>query len=482
MKKTLLLFTLLLSILYSTNTQAQGYTINGTIEGLQDTSVMLGYYFGGKQYVTDTAQTVNGKFIFKGDKELKGGMYLVILPGQQYFDIVISKENFSFSTKLNDLTGAMSFKNSKENPPFYEYLGFITEMQKEIAPIRSKLANAKGDEKKQLEAKAGKIDVKVKAYRSQFLNQNPNIFFSKIVQATAEIDIPESPLDSTGNPDKTFPYRFYKKHFWDNIDFSDARMLRTPVFFSKMDQYLDKLTAKHPDSISVSADILVEKARANADIFQYVVSYITSTYERSKIMGMDAVFVHMVENYYLTKQCDWIDEKQLKKIIERAEKIAPNMIGRVAPEFLDFYGRPFMKDVNGKTHTIQEVKEEFTLLIFYSPDCGHCKKEIPKIKNVYDSLVMSGVSIKGFAVTTEFNKEEWVEFIPEYKLEDWINVCDIQFDEEKNPTASSDWRDKYDIYSTPVVYLLDKDKKILAKRITYKQIAEVIDRLKNKKE
>ena len=54
------------------------------------------------------------------------------------------------------------------------------------------------------------------------------------------------------------------------MDFSDSRMLRTPIFFNKMDQYLEKLTPKHPDSIIVSADFLVEQSRANKKIFQYV--------------------------------------------------------------------------------------------------------------------------------------------------------------------------------------------------------------------
>ena len=91
-----------------------------------------------------------------------------------------------------------------------------------------------------------------------------------------------------------------------------------------MTQYLEKLTVKNPDSIIESADLFISKIKNN-DIFKYVVSHITSTYERSKIMGMDAVFVHMVENYYMQDKCDWVDEKQLKKIVERAEKIAPNL-------------------------------------------------------------------------------------------------------------------------------------------------------------
>ena len=454
-----------------------GYKITGTITGLQDTTVMLAYYFGGKQYATDTAVVANGKFTFEGEKELKGGMYLVVLSESRYFDIIVSEQHFSFTTNIDDLIGKMTFKNSKENPVFYEYLNFITNMQKEVTPLRKQLETAEGENKKALQEKASEVDKKVKEFRSKFIKNHSDKFFTKIINATTEPVIPESPLDSLGNPDKTFPYRFYKKHFWDNIDFSDERMLRTPIFFSKMDQYLDKLTAKHPDSINVSADVLVEYSRANSEIFQYVVSYITSTYEKSKIMGMDAVFVHMVENYYITKQCDWVDSTQLVKISDRAQKIAPNLIGRKASEFLDFYGRPFMKDTSGALHTLQEIKADYTVLVFFGPTCGHCKKEMPKIKNDVDSLTSVGYDIKTFAVATEFDKNEWKKFINDQETGDWINVADINHDEEGNPLASSDWRDKYDIYSTPVIYLLDKEKKIIAKRITHTQIVEIISRL-----
>lgn len=491
MNKITLLFILSLSITSASYSQSKfgnkkttkesiGYSIKGQVEGLQDTSVILAYYFGGKQYATDTAQSINGKFTFKGEKVLKGGMYLVVLPNQQYFDVIISENRFSFSTKLNDLIGAMTFKDSKENTPFYAYLNFITKMQKEVAPIRQKMESATGDEKESLQVIAKEIDKKVKNYRTNFMKENKDVFFTKIIQATTEMKIPESPLDSTGKPDKTFPFRFYKKHFWDNVDFSDQRMLRTPIFFNKMDQYLDQLTAKHPDSINISADILVNLSRANGEIFQYVVSYITSTYERSKIMGMDAVFVHMVENYYITKQCDWVDSTQLVKIADRAQKIAPNLIGRKASEFIDIYGRPFMKDPSGVTHTLQEIKADYTVLVFFGPTCGHCKKEMPKIKHNVDSLVTAGIDIKTFAVATEFDKKEWEKFITTQKTEAWLNVADINHDDEGNPVASSDWRDKYDIYSTPVIYLLDKEKKILAKRITHKQVTEIISRLEVK--
>ncbi len=487
MKKIVLLLFITTSILI---TKAQnlsdllqkkndGYKISGLVTGLQDSTVMLAYYFGGKQYVSDTAIVKNGKFIFEGTKQLKGGMYLVVLGDNKYFDLIISEQKFSFSTNIDDLVGSMVFKGSSENIPFYQYLNFITEMQKEVTPVRNQLESAEGVNKQKLQKRAQSIDNKVKEYQVKFLKNNSDKFFSKILLATTEIEIPESPLDSTGNPDKTFPYRYYKKHYWDNIDFSDERILRTPIFFNKMDQFLNKFTVQHPDSINASADILIEKSRANKVVFKYVVSYITSTYERSKIMGMDAVFVHMVENYYITNQCDWVDSTQLVKISDRAQKIAPNLIGRKAAEFIDFYGRPFMKDTSGVIHTLSDINADYTVLVFFGPTCGHCKKEIPKIKHNIDSLIYAGFNIKTFAVATEFDKKEWKKFISDQKTGDWINVADINHDDDGNPVASSDWRDKYDIYSTPVVYLLDTNKNIIAKRISNTQLVDIISRREN---
>ena len=86
--KNLLLFLSFITLSVSINAQTlaellqqkkEGHTINGEITGLKDSTVMLAYYFGGKQYATDTADVVNGKFSFRSKKVLPGGMYLVVL-------------------------------------------------------------------------------------------------------------------------------------------------------------------------------------------------------------------------------------------------------------------------------------------------------------------------------------------------------------------------------------------------------------------
>ena len=472
------------------NNKLDFYYIEGEVKGMRDTTVILAYYYGGKQYAQDTAKSINGKFIFEGNKKLSGGMYLVVLPDGKYFDIIISEQKINFSTEINSLVESMYFVESEENTPFYEYLNYIISKQKEVNPLKQEQQNTNlsNIEKEKIKDLITNIDNDVRNYKSNFIDTYPNIFFTKIINATTEpepIKITDKSLSE--QEIQIIQFEHYKNQFWENIDFSDERILRTPIFFNKMDMYLNKLTIQHPDSIKKSADILIKYSLKNKDIFKYVVNHITSTYERSKIMGMDAIFVHMVENYYMTKMVDWIDEDQLEKIEERAEKIAPNLIGRQAPAFIDQLGNPFMRDQDNIIQRLYDVKSEYTLLVFYSPDCGHCKKTIPKIKIVVDSLTKKPqlfsnhkpIDIKTYAVQTEFDREAWIEFISEKDIYNWTNVCDIVEDPDGNPAASSNWRDQYDIYSTPVIYLLDKDKKILAKRISHSQISKIISRYNN---
>ena len=148
------------------------------------------------------------------------------------------------------------------------------------------------------------------------------------------------------------------------------------------------------------------------------------------------------------------------------------MIGKKPPNLV-------FKDTLDRYHSLYHLSADYTLLFFYDPDCGHCNKVAPKVKAVCDSLVGIGVDIKVFAVTTEFDVEKWKEFINKHNTRNWINVGDIQFDDEGNPVATSNWREQYDIHSTPVVYLLDQEKKIIAKRISDKQIVEIIEREQN---
>ena len=166
MKYIITLITLNL-ILFTSNAQSIfekktnnnfAYEISGEIIGLKDSSVILGYYFEDNQYAKDTAIVNNGKFSFTGIEPLKGGMYFVLLSESRIFDLIISEQFFSFSTKIDDLQGSMKFKNSVENPPFYEYINFIYNVSKSAQNIIQKIEVSSDKEQEEWKKKLENIN------------------------------------------------------------------------------------------------------------------------------------------------------------------------------------------------------------------------------------------------------------------------------------------------------------------------------------
>jgi len=173
-------------------------------------------------------------------------------------------------------------------------------------------------------------------------------------------------------------------------------------------------------------------------------------------MGMDGVFAVLAEKYYLGGQAWWADQKLLDKISERVNALKPNLIGKVAPDL-------WLPDPNGKYFRLSNINSKITVIFFWDPECSHCKKEMPKLKSVYDNYKKYGLEV--YAVYTQGDQPKWMESISKNDLT-WINVWD--------PTFSSNFRNLYDIYSTPVIYVLDSGKKIIAKRISVETLESIL--------
>lgn len=440
---------------------AQSLSISGKVDGLSDGDVLLGYYYGDKQYVKDTVQSVNGSFIFQSDEALEAGMYFMLLSDKNFFQLIIdSSQVFSFHTSVKDLIGEMKITDSKENTLFYNYQQFTQQKGIEVQPLKAELKTLDKDSKKRikLENKIKIINEEVATFKADFLAANPEQLFAKILLALEPISIPESPILESGVIDSTFQYIYFKKHFWDAIDLSDDRMVRTPVFHTKMEKFLVEYTPQISDSIVKYVDVLIAQLPKDSDLFKYVVNWTTHHYESSNIMGHDAVFVHMVFTYFITRQAPWVDEVQLTNIIDKAMRISPNLIGSIAP----FITLP---DDKGVVQDMHSIEAPFTILFFYDPDCGHCKKETPLVKETLEKYMDRGVKV--YAVCTEFDDVMWKEFIVEFGVEDWINVIDIE--------NSSNFRGKYNVMGTPRLFVLDAKKKIIAKQIDAAALDEILE-------
>jgi thiol-disulfide isomerase/thioredoxin len=228
---------------------------------------------------------------------------------------------------------------------------------------------------------------------------------------------------------------------------------------------MNQLTPQTPDSIMASADTIIEKSRADKEVFKYCVATLANEYETSKIMGFDAVFVHIAEKYYLTKDAYWADSTLKAKIHERVEKIRPNILNTPAHDLV-------MPDTSFKMHRLYDIKAKYTVVVFWDPTCSHCKIEIPKLHAYYDSVKAKGESLEIFSIGIESDIELWKNYIKEKHL-DWINVSDLY--------NNTHFRDYYDIYSTPVIYLLDEQKRIIAKRLDTEKLQDFIENNKKGK-
>lgn len=450
----------------------KGYEIRITVKGLSDTTCRLVYHFGDKQYIKDSARAdKKGTMIFKGENELPGGVYVLVLPDKRYFEFIVTEQNISLETDFEQLVTKMKVKNSEENKVFYEYLQFIYPKGQLIDSLKKEMDKVKDNKDSILQMdesalmrteifkkKINETALEVDKFKKELQKKHSNLFAGKLMKAMAEIEIPEAPKKADGTIDSFFKYNYYKEHFFDNIDFTDDRILRTPVFHQKLKQYIQTATVQIPDSINKAADFVIEKAKGNKELFRYCVWWITNTYETAQIMGMDAVFVHLALKYYNFEQAYWVDTPTMYKIRSRALTLQPILIGKVAPNLL-------MKDMNGQWRSLHSTNSKFTILIFWDPDCGHCKKEIPELYETYKEIKSLGV--EAFAVCTETEMEKWRKFIAEHKL-DWINVVD--------PEQKSGFRNLYDISSTPKIFILNEKKEIIAKQIDAKQCKEIIER------
>jgi thiol-disulfide isomerase/thioredoxin len=467
---------------------AEGYEIKVKINNLKkNDTILLAYHMGTQKYLRDTA-ILDDKLtaVFKKKESLPGGIYLIVLPNKSYFDIIVNEQFFSIENDTTDFAKNFKSIGSQENKVFYDDLKFIAEKGKQRADLDTerKAETTSAQRKKVIEEELKKIDNDVKEYRANIAKTYPKSFYAKVLKMMEEIQIPEAPKDEKGNIiDSAFQYKYYKEHYFDNVDFTDDRLLKTPILHGKVMYYIEKMTAQIPDSINVACDVVLAKSKVNNEMFKYWLIELLNFYAKSNIMGFDAVYVHLVENYYAKGLAGWTDEADLYRITDRAKKLKPTLMGQVAPKLI-------LMDQNGKYQDLYAIKAPYTLLFIYDPDCGHCKKETPKFLEGYHKIREKGIDLKVYAVSTEHlvdgqdstgipkfktkpeEVNKWPNFIKEFKIEEWTNVADLYL--------QNNFREVYDISSTPRAFLLDKDKKIIAKRFGAEQFESLMDDFYNR--
>jgi thiol-disulfide isomerase/thioredoxin len=522
---------------------AQGYEIKIKIPKLPNQKVILGYRFNAQLFPSDTTMLNNkGEGVFKGKNKLPGGMYFVFLPSRNLFDFLVSdNQQFAIEADTSDFYTSIKFIGDKQNQLFVDYSLFL-ENQRMVANKLTEEYKGSSDEKrkKEIEKKLNEINEAVAKKTDEIIAANPDMFFSKFLKATQDVKIPENITDQK---DK---YYYYRNNYFNYFNYKDERLLRTPIYENKLNYYVDKVLPQVPDSLIPEIDRLIDNSRHNKELFRYMLVHLFNKYAGSQIMGMENVYLHIAEKYYI-KDADWSERKFLDELKENVRRKKQALIGKQAPEIkllvmhksndalediqqaiadLTESGKTILKnDVTlkekAKAHkrnnpsltdsaayaqilisdlaakledilipkfdgyiSLTEQKAKYLIMYFWEPDCSHCKEAVPKFSAAYDEKNMKSKGVEVMAVylhrnINEWDKytkslKEWAEFIKKHNMLKWINAWE--------PFGYSQFRDKYDISSSPVLYLLDKDKKIIAKKINWDQAFELIDHLEGIKQ
>lgn len=467
---------LICSVLSIASFAKDGYKIEVNFkQDVKDEYVYLAHYYAKPLptiYKTDSARVINKrKAVIESKDSTLGGIYMILFDSRSKFAefILQNGDEFAINVDTVNMPANISFKNSPENTRYVEYEKFLMGYGKKQQAFMDELKTAKNAADTQaIRNKSNETSKELTGYRKDYVKKYPGTFLTSIFNALTIPEVPEGKhyIAGTKTIDSNYSYTFYKEHYWDKFDFKDDRLMNTPIYDGRLDEYFNRLVLPLPDTMNMEADMLLAKTRKSKELFKYTLHWLAGNAERSKVMGMDEVFVHLVEKYYMRGDAYWLDSAGLSKYEDRAKKIAPNVLGNTAPDLV-------MQDIWSLQDKVLSKEEgKYTMLVFWSKECGHCMKEIPQLDSVYN-VALKKKGVKVYSVSTQGDLTDIQKTVDKLKIKEWTNVVDAN--------EKTEYRTKYDIYSTPKVYLLDEDKKIIGKGLDHSNVLEVIEFTEKKK-
>lgn len=444
-------------------TNSQEFRLEVVLEQSKGKEIYLANHYLGSIYAKDTIILDNeGRGVFTADSLLPQGLYKIFADENHHFDFLLGADQQFLLKNQSFLPETVEVEGSDESKAFADYMRFFSDLQKKNAAIREKTESADQSEKAELIDELNDLTAELYACWKKTENEFPGSFLPKFLKANhvPVPDISKLPGNVQNNDSLLFLHRFYfqQKHFWDNFDYTDERFLYTPFYKNKLDTWFTKVLYQNYDSVKVPVFNFIEEVRHSKRIFQFVVSHFLNSSIKSNIMGMDALFVDLAKEYYLTGEAFWATDESLEKIKENVLFFENNLIGKIAPDLS-------LEGFDGEYHHLHQTNAKFTLVLLYEPGCSHCKQFVPELyRDIYLPFRDNGLEV--FAIYTMSDKSEWSRFLEEHQLYEWINVWD--------ENHISRFKILYDGRSTPGIYILDRNKKIVAKKLNIGQIKDFL--------
>jgi peroxiredoxin len=461
MRQRLFLFLLLIPFL--THAQVADSTlIEATITGMANGKIRVVGIIGEQNYLADSTVAQDGRFTLRRSSPLKPGFYTFLIPGNKSFSILVDKhdQRMQLRADLSNLIGSMQVSGCDNTALMYRNFRYQMTQDPELSRLGETLRKTAQDSEEYKKAKARQDEILAqrKLHLDSIYREYPNAFFTVYKRSGQNPDFVEY-RKPNGQIDTIRQLVKYREKFWDNVDFSDERLLYTPVIANKLKRYIKELTPQQPDSLIKVADPLIKKSMPYKEYFKFFTNWIALQYENGKTSVMDgeAVYVHIIKNYFTPELAYWSNKEELEGLQKHVWEMEASLMGRKGPDVR-------ANDVNGVPRSIYEMTEPIIVVFMFSPTCEHCIEEAPNIQRIYEKYKTRGVNFYGIAVST--NDAEWKAFIKKYGFT-FTNVYD--------PTNRAIYA-KYFVDNTPEIYVLNKDRIIVSKNLKDTQLETVLER------
>jgi len=455
---------------------ADGHKIIFNVKDSRDTLVYLVIHYNDKLLLKDSVKPVSkGKFVFEGKNRYDDGMYsLVSMDKKLYLNFILdNNQHFTYNLDTTMDVNNFSVEGSPENAEMLRFQRKTSQASRdanEWSKKRKEFEDAGNtDSANVYKEKLSNINNEMQEFINDLIAKNPNFLFSKMQKSYQNVDIPEF-KDENGENDIPKQAAYYRLHYWDNVDLADHRFIYLPSFDPKMkDYFLKVLYHQEADTINKYIDIFLAKTEKDTFMYHYCCDWLSYQFETSKVIGHDAVFYHIAMTNQMAGKCYWLDEDILAKYQKRTTRLAPILIGNIAPELI--IPDTTLSDDMRTWHSSYRMSKPYTILWFYDPDCPTCKKESKNLRAVYDSLEAIGQrNFDVYAVANDADVPRWKKYVKENNYP-WMQVGGNK--------GNLDYLEYFNIYEmgNPAMFIMENKEHriILNKRIDMFSIPQFLE-------
>ena len=422
---------------------AQGYHLRGTIPGLNQSEVYLMQDFAVSQQMIDTLKTdQSGSFDVILPEDLPVGMYRLMTSSGLMFNLIYNKEDIAFRTTGFQTDDQIQIISSVENLLYYKYLNIKLNNEQKINILNPVLDYYPENDSfySVVKSQVMNLYAQMQGVSNWVIEQYPHTLAAHFIR-----------FDRPQVPDfKLKPYeqqQALKQNYFKGVDFQDTLLLRTGMLTSKIVGYLSLFQKKGMNKDAVeqaftqAVDTLLQKTVVNEQIYEYTLNYLVRGFDQ---FGFDHLLDHIAS---IQQLCRFPDHSLKKQALENRLHLIQRLAdGNTAPDFA-------VRDLQGKKIRLSKIKAEKTLLVFWASWCPHCTASLPRLKKFYDPQHPEKLQIIAISVD---NDKKAVEQAIKDEAYPWINIAELK-------GWDSPVVDEYGVSATPSFFLLDKDKKIIAK-------------------